>query len=159
MTWWVRLQQTLFIRIWGFLNVPMIHWLKPTVVEFSSEKVQIRLPLSRRSKNHLKSMYFGALCAGADIAGGILAMHMIKKKKLPINLVFSAVDAKFLKRAMGDTLFTCFDCGKIATLIQEAMDTGQRVSGEVNIIATCPEASGDEPVAHFKLSISLKKAK
>ena len=152
-----QLKYTLFIRTWGFLKVPMIAWLRPTVVEFSSDLVAIDIPLSRRSKNHLNSMYFGAMCVGADVAGGILAMHFIEKDKLPINLVFADLKVDFLKKALGRTRFTCSDGGKIKGLIDEAMASGERAAGKVTVIATCPELSANEPVAIFELTISLKK--
>jgi len=152
-----QLKYTLFIRTWGFLKVPMIAWLRPTVVEFSSDLVAIDIPLSRRSKNHLNSMYFGAMCVGADVAGGILAMHFIEKDKLPINLVFADLKVDFLKKALGRTRFTCSDGGKIKGLIDEAMASGERAAGKVTVIATCPELSENEPVAIFELTISLKK--
>jgi hypothetical protein len=72
-------------------------------------------------------------------------------------LVFSALDAKFLKRATGATVFTCLDGGSIKALLEEAMTTGNRVFGEVNILATCPDISPDETVASFRLAISFKK--
>lgn len=157
MNFWQRLRYTFFIRGWGCLNVPMIAWLKPKVLEFGDDLVEIELPLRRRSKNHLKSMYFGALCAGADIASGMLAMHAISKDKLPVNLVFADLSAKFLKRAMGDTRFICRDGQKIKALVEETMRTGARVSGTVNVVATCPAISRDDEVAQFALTISIKR--
>ena len=148
---------TFFIRCWGFLKVPMIAWLRPVVVEFSEDAVAIDLPLFRRSKNHLNSLYFGALCVGADVAGGLLAMHAIENKKLPINLVFSDLSVKFLKRATAKTRFTCRDGQKIKTLIDSAMAGTERVSTTVTITATCPSVSTNDTVAEFLLTISMKK--
>jgi acyl-coenzyme A thioesterase PaaI-like protein len=152
-----QLKYTLFIRTWGFLKVPMIAWLRPTVIEFTDELIAIDIPLSRRAKNHLNSMYFGAMCVGADVAGGILAMHFIEKGKLPVNLVFADLKVDFLKKAMGKTRFTCSDGAKIKALIDETMSSGERAAGKVKVIATCPEISETEPVAVFELTISLKK--
>ncbi|GAM75988.1 hypothetical protein JCM19241_286 [Vibrio ishigakensis] len=36
-------------------------------------RVEVKIPLRRRTKNHLNSMYMGALVVGADVAGGFLA--------------------------------------------------------------------------------------
>src|SRR5262245_29826808 len=63
------------LRWWTFLRVPMAFFLSPSVVEASARRVVIRIPLTWRSKNHLGSMYFGALCVGADLAGGLLALR------------------------------------------------------------------------------------
>ena len=42
----------------------------------------------RRNKNHVGSMYFGALCVGADLTGGYLAMHHISKGKKENKITF-----------------------------------------------------------------------
>jgi len=41
-------------------------------------------------------------------------------------------------------------------LIEEAVKTGERVNMPLKITATVPELSGDEPVAEFVLTLSLK---
>ena len=48
------------------------------MVELSDDKCVVKVPLKRRSRNHLRSMYFGALAAGADCAGGLIAMRLIE---------------------------------------------------------------------------------
>ncbi|MAW07381.1 MAG: hypothetical protein CME61_03750, partial [Halobacteriovoraceae bacterium] len=67
-----------FIKSWAFFNVPLLFWIRPKIVELNNERVIVCIPLNRRTKNHLNSMYFGVLSAGADFAGGILAMKLIK---------------------------------------------------------------------------------
>ena len=46
------------------------------------------MPLRRRTKNHLGSMYFGVLAVGADITGGFLAMEPIQESGRNITLNF-----------------------------------------------------------------------
>ena len=50
--------------------------------------IEIKIPLKRRTKNHLYSMYFGALSVGADITGGFLAMMCIQKTNKRVALIF-----------------------------------------------------------------------
>ena len=101
-------------------------------------------------------MYFGALAVGADIAGGVLAMDLIRKSGRNISLVFKDFKAEFLKRPEGDTYFTCNDGKAIENLITETIKTGERVNMPLKITATVPEISGNEPVAEFVLTLSLK---
>ena len=101
-------------------------------------------------------MYFGALSVGADVAGGVLAMHLIQKSGRNISLVFKDFKADFLKRPEGNTHFTCNDGLAVKHLIEEAAKTGERVNMPLKITATVPELSGDEPVAEFVLTLSLK---
>ncbi len=41
----------------------------------SAKALRIRIPLGWRTRNHLGSMYFGALATGADLVGGLLVME------------------------------------------------------------------------------------
>ena len=57
------------LRLFGLLKIPLIWYVKPSVVSIGEEKIVVKVPLRRRNKNHLKSMYFGTLCVGADCTG------------------------------------------------------------------------------------------
>jgi len=57
-------------------------------VSISDSKLEIKIKLNRRTKNHLNSMYFGVLAVGADVTGGFLAMNYIQASKSKINLIF-----------------------------------------------------------------------
>lgn len=151
-----RIKATWFLRSFGFWKVPLIFYCRPSVVEFSSETVIVKIPFKRRNRNHLKSMYFGTLAVGADVAGGMLAMNLIRKSGRKISLVFKDFKAEFLMRPEGDTYFTCNDGQAVKNLIDETIRTGERVNMPLKITATVPEISGDEPVAEFILTLSLK---
>ena len=92
------------INLFGFFQVPMIFWIGPKVIKLSDEECRIEIKLNRRTKNHLNSMYFGVLSAGADIAGGLIAMKCIEESGKKVALSFKDFHADFLKRAEGDTL-------------------------------------------------------
>ena len=150
------IQATWFLRSFGLNKVPLIFYCRPTVVKLTEETTVIKIPYKRRNKNHLKSMYFGALAVGADVAGGVLAMDLIRKSGRNISLVFKDFKADFLKRPERDTHFTCNDGLAVKNLIDEAIKTGERVNRPLKITATVPEISGNEPVAEFVLTLSLK---
>lgn len=152
-----KLSQTVKLRLFGHLKIPMLGWLRPVVEYIDDDRCVVRFPLTRRSKNHLGSMYFGALCAGADTAGGLIAMDLIQRHHRDVAFVFKDFDAKFLKRAHGDVLFTCDEGQKVRHLVAQAAASGERVEDTVHITATCPSKLGDEPVAQFALTISLRR--
>ena len=161
MGWMSRLfaettRETLSLRWFAFTKVPMLLYVGVSVVEVSPERMVVRIPLRRRTKNHLGSMYFGALCAGADCAAGAFAMHLIKQQSKNVSLVFKDFSADFLKRAEGDVDFCCSQGKEIAELVALAAISEERVERQLDVIATVPSLS-DEPVARFKLTLSLKK--
>jgi len=155
----LRTQATLYLRWFGFSKIPLLLYVRPSVVLLNDAKVIVRIPFRRRTKNHLKSMYFGALAIGADCAGGLIAMQQIRASKEPVALIFKSLHADFLKRAEGDVLFTCTQGREISALVAEAIQTGERVEMPLKIIATVPSKFEDEPVAVFTLVLSLKNKK
>lgn len=150
------LMQTAGLRLWSLANVPMIFWTRPRVVELSAERSEVMIPLNRRTKNHLNSMYFGVLTTGADIAAGILAQEMIRESGSKISLVFKDLKANFLKRPEADTHFVCEDGKKVKQLVNSVVRSGERMHRTLKITAFCPKTFGAEPVAEFALTLSLK---
>ena len=148
---------TLYLRYFGLRKIPLLFFVKPSVVAWTPERIVFKIPLRRRTKNHLGSMYFAVLAAGADLAAGFLAMEAIRKSGEPVALIFKNMQADFLKRAEGDVHFTCEDGVLVTDLVQKALETGERVELPVPVVATCPKELGDEPVARFTLTLSLKR--
>jgi len=149
--------ETWKLRLWTFLRVPMAFFLSPTVVESMARRSVIRIPLTWRSKNHLGSMYFGALCIGADLAGGLLALRRIEESGRKISLIFKDVQGRFWKRVEGDALFTCDDGEAISELVHRTIASGEREEQHLRVVVTVPERLGEEPVAEFVLTLSLKR--
>jgi len=151
-----RLKNTIAIRYWSFLNVPLLYHMKPIVYELSEEKAKICIPLCRKNKNHFNSIYMGSLVGGADLACGILAQHLIKLSKENISIIFKDINAKFIKRPESNAFFICEDGPIIKNLIKKTISSNKRQNHEVEVTAYCPEKFSDEAVAHFTLSLSLK---
>lgn len=149
---------TLFIRWLGFWKIPMLFYARPRIMELTDLQCTVKIPLRRRTKNHLGSMYFAALMVGADLAGGLIALSQlqIQGKARRVSLIFKDVHGEFLKRAEADVVFQCSDGEMIQSMIDETLTTGERVSQPVFVIATTPAKTGSEPVARFQLTLSLK---
>lgn len=150
-------KETLMLRAFGFFKIPLLFFVSPSVVELTSKRCVVKIPLTRRSRNHLKSMYFGALAAGADCAGGLIAMRLIEDGKHKVSLVFKDFTAEFLKRAEGDVHFTCEQGDELRDFVEKVVASGERMNLPVKVVATVPSMLGDEPVARFTLTLSLKK--
>jgi len=150
-----RWRDTLLLRLFGSLKVPMIGYLSPRVLHLDMNRCEVVIPLRRRAKNHLSSMYFGALCVGADCAGGLIAFEEASKSTVPVNIVFKSIRGDFLKRPQADVHFVCEDGHKARELIEMAVTDGERHECEVGIKAYTysPE---EEFVAEFYLTLSVR---
>ena len=143
------------MRAFGMTKVPLIWWCRPKVVDHTDERLEVKIPLRFRTKNHLGSMYFGVLAVGADVTGGFLAMDSIMKSGRKVALIFKDFKADFLKRPEGDVHFYCEDGLEIKELVKKAIETGERHNFIMLIEATVPSISMDV-VARFRLTLSLK---
>ncbi len=157
MSAWKNTKDTLYLRAYTLLRIPLIAYMRPSVVQMDDHRCVVRIPLTRRTRNHLETMYFGALCAGADVAGGIIAMRRIQQAGSQVHFLFKDFRAEFLKRAEGDVYFTCEQGEMLTELVRRAGASDERVEQTVDVVATVPDRLGDEPVARFQLTISLKK--
>jgi acyl-coenzyme A thioesterase PaaI-like protein len=150
------LRETAMVRAFA-LRVPMLLFVGPRVLEVDEEGCAVEIPLGWRSRNHVGSMYFGALCTGADLAGGFNAFRAIRSAHPKVVVIFKDLRADFLKRADGDVLFRCRDGRRVAEAVRKADETGERVTIPVEVVATVPKKYGDEPVARFTLGLSLRR--
>lgn len=147
----------LFLRMFGAAKIPMLGFVSPRVVRLDPRTVIVRIPLNWRTRNHLGSMYFGVLAAGADTAGGFLAVDHIRRSGARIDLVFKDFKAQFLRRATGDVDFRCDFGPQIAALVDAAVTTGERQELVVPVVATVPAEAPDVAVARFELTLSLRR--
>ena len=144
--------------MWALQNVFFLWLASPKIVELTDERCVVRVPLNWRTRRcDIHAMYLGTLCMGADVAAGLIAFKLVREKKIRVNFIFKDMKAEFLKRAEGAVYFTNNEGRMIQDLLQRAMDTGERQEATVPVIATVPSKLGDEPVAKFTLTLSLKK--
>ena len=152
------MKPTTMVRLWSLQNVFLLWLVRPKIVELNENRCVVRIPLNwitRRRDIH--AMYLGTLCMGADVAAGLIAFQLVLQKKVRVNFIFKDIKGEFLKRAEGAVLFTNNDGPLIQDLIRRALESGERQEATVHVTATVPEKLGDEPVAKFELTLSVKK--
>jgi hypothetical protein len=153
----VKLGPTLLLRLFGLTKIPMLFFASPSVLELNDEGCAVKIPLTFRTRNHVGSIYLGAMVAGADLASGLNALMAIRRSHPRVVLVFKNLEANFLKRADGDAVFRCRQGAQIVAAVAQADAGEDRATLPVHIEATVPSKYGDEPVATFTLGLSLKR--
>jgi len=151
------LRATFRLRFLGWTRIPLLASVRPTLVELDDGHCLVKVPLRRWTRNHLGSMYFGALAIGADCAGGLLAAEIIRARGVAVSLVFKSFQADFLKRPESDVYFLCEEGIRIAAQIDRVLATGERHTEPVKVSASVRTPAGFETVAEFTLELSLKK--
>jgi hypothetical protein len=146
-----RIKWNLFLL--GLFKIPLLFYVSPKIILISPDSCIVKIKLRRRTKNHLNSMYFGAMAVGADVAVGLHAFYLSELKKAKISLAFKSFNAEFLKRAESDVNFICEEGNKIIKMIEESMIEGKRVNEMIDVQAI---NSSNEMVAKFTMELSLK---
>lgn len=149
-------QANFLLRSFSWVKIPLIFWTGAKIVEIDDQRCVVRMPFRRRNRNHLGSLYFGVLLVGADISGGLMAFRLARISGRKVSFAFKDVQGRFLKRAEGETFFCCDDGEAISRAVEETFRTGERINQTVTVTATTPSKFGDEPVATFELTLSVK---
>ncbi len=141
------------VFLMGFFKIPMIGYLSPKVLQVDEKTVRVRIKLRRRSKNHLNSMYFGALAVGADLCAGLHAFYFTEKLSMKVSFAFKSMGGEFLKRAESDVYFVCDEGDLIRNAVECSAKTGDRVNQKVKVVAL---NNKNEEVAIFHMESSVK---
>ena len=131
----------------------MIGFVRPKLLVINDETVKIKILLRKKTKNHLNTMYFGALAVGADMAAGAHAFYYAKKEHSKISFAFKDFKAEFLKRPETDVVFVTNDGLKISSAFEKSKKEQQRVNQLVHVSAY---DLNNELVAVFELTASIK---
>ena len=145
--------------LWGlsFLKLPLLLYIRPKITRYDESTCHIRVNLQRRTQNHLKSMYFGALAMGAELSIAGSAVLEIWDLKQPIDFIFKDFQCQFLKRANSDVIFVSHNNQQVKGLLLQALKTGERYEKTF----TGEARSADHPELVFmayRLTLSVKAA-
>tara|TARA_B100000902_G_C26965769_1_gene742803 strand:- start:277 stop:771 length:495 start_codon:yes stop_codon:yes gene_type:complete len=139
----------------GRIRIPLIGYTNPKLLSIDDQSVRVRIKLRRRTKNHLNSMYFGALAVGADIAGGIQVFYFSKMLDKEISFAFKGMNAAFIKRAESDIIFESTQGELVKAAIDKSIAEKVRVNETIEVRAI---NDAQEIVAKFDMIISVRVA-
>lgn len=151
-----NLKITAFVNLYGLLKIPLVLFVSPRVVESTGTRFVLKVPLSYRTKNHLGSMYFGALGIGAELSIAAAAVLAINESKKKIDFVFKDFSASYIKRAAGDVHFICDEVADVYSLIEEAKTNPERLERKLKGYAVVPKVDPNDKVMTFELTLSVR---
>lgn len=142
-------------QLWllGKFKIPLIGYTGIKLLELNHTTVKCKIKLKRRTKNHLNSMYFGALAIAADVAGGIHAFYFAQLHNKKVKFAFKGMNCEFIKRAESDCIFVSNDGAKVEAAILESIKTQERVNETTHVEVFNQQ---NELVATFELIVSVK---
>lgn len=137
----------------GFVKIPIIGFVKPKLIILNDREAAVKIRIRRRTKNHLNSMYFGALAVGADVAAGLHAFYFAEQMGKKVSFAFKGMNAQFLMRAESDILFISEDGSKVSDAMKRSLESGERINEPINVLA---KNDKNEIVATFEMIVSVK---
>lgn len=142
----------------GTFKIRLLAFISPKVVYYTQEKIVVRVKLNRRTRNHLNSMYLGALVMGAELSAGLPYAYFATSEKTPFSLVFAGMESKYLKRPDSHVFFEVQDLTIFENLLKETKASGERQTKNIHVDAFIHYDTPDlkEKVATFKLELSVK---
>lgn len=116
-----------YVKSTSFFRVPLLFFCTPKILNLDkTSKVQI--PLNWVTKNHYRSMYFGALCMGAELAVALPLLEQMFLRKRKVNFIFKDFKADFTKRADTDVIFEFANVKEILDLVDECEKQNTRLT-------------------------------
>lgn len=146
-----------FLRLWSWWKVPLLASLRPRVVKASDTELELDVPLGWWSSNHLGSMYFGALCMGAEAAAALPAAMSIFREKLAVQFVFQEFHAKFTKRPESTVRFRNAQVPEVRALLESALGTSERLALVIPVTAWVQNQGESVCVGEFQVTLSVKR--
>ena len=151
----------MFLRLYAWIKIPLIGFCSPKLMELTDSRLVLKLPLGYRTRNHLKSMYFGALAIGAEMSIVLIAVLKIKDHTDAggdrIDFVFKDFKIDFLKRPDGHVHFISDYVKAAVAQISEAKDSLDRINKTMTGYAVVPSIDPNERVAEYTLTLSVKR--
>lgn len=142
-------------KLWmlGFFKIPMLFYCRPKLLQFDETFAVVRIRNRRRMRNHLRSIYFGALMVGGDTCAGLHAYAYSVQRNKKISLAFKSCSAQFFRRAETDVLFVSSHGKKIEEMMEIAEKTKERQNLIIPIDVFDKE---NEKVARIEMELSVK---
>lgn len=149
-----RLKFTALVNAYSLMKLPLLAFITPEFTEFSDQRCVVKVRLGYRTRNHLGSMYFGALAMGAELSIAATAIQAIQDSGQKIDFIFKDFEAQFLKRGDAAVLFICDQVAAVRELIEQAAHSPDRFEKKFEGFARTVES--EEPIMKYKLTLSVR---
>ena len=141
------------LKVYLFKNLPAAFFSGVRVEKASGQSCLVSVPFKPFTKNPFRSTYFACLSMAAELSTGILVMAGTYGRKPSVSMLIIGMEARFHKKAVGKTWFTCADGDKIEQAIAAMIDT--KTAQEVRTYSIGKNEAG-ERIAEFWFTWSFK---
>jgi hypothetical protein len=112
-------------RIYLMAKLPSAFFSGVKVISLNNEVCYTSVPYKWFSQNPFKSTYFAVQSMAAELSTGLPAIMAIENKKPRVSMLVVNMEAEFVKKSVGLTIFECREVGKIINAAELAVQTGE----------------------------------
>ena len=143
----------LLFKLFMLRSLPMGFIAGLRVKEFTVDKCSVSVPYKWLNQNPFSSTYFAVLAMAAEMSTGMAGMMHTNNAKPSIAILVVGLEAEFVKKATGLTIFTCEDSNEILKTIEDAISSGE---GRTVTCTSIGRSESGEIIAKFKVTWSFK---
>jgi Domain of unknown function (DUF4442) len=140
-------------RLYLLYKLPAAFFSGVRVREISEGKCVTSVPYKWLTQNPFRSTYFASLAMAAELSTGAIALSNVYRRSPSVSMLVTKMEAIYFKKATGITFFTCEQGKQIASIVDEAIETGE---GKIVIAKSTGKNSSGETVAEFLFAWSFK---
>ncbi len=152
-----NLEQTnngLLFKFFTFNKLPLGLLSGMKIKEFNRHRCVATIPYGWMTRNPFKSTFWAAQGMAAELSTGVLALLATAGHQPSVAVILVGCSARFHKKAVGLTYFTCEEGDALFAAVQKARDTGESVEQTVQAIGTDKDGN---PIATFEFTWSFKQ--
>jgi hypothetical protein len=112
-------------RMFLFLKLPSAFFSGVRIRALDEASCITSVPYKWFSQNPFRSTYFACLAMAAEMSTGVLGLLHIHKRQPAVSMLVIRLEAEYLKKAVGRTIFTCEEGEQIRACIEKAVATGE----------------------------------
>jgi hypothetical protein len=140
-------------RMFLFYKLPAAFFSGIRIIDADETECTVSVPFKWLTQNPFRSTYFASLAMAAELSTGVLAMMHVYKRKPPISMLVTKMEANYFKKAIGKTIFVCEEGKQISDVIEEIILAGESKSVTVKSVGKNKDG---EIVAEFFFTWSFK---
>ena len=149
-----RYNNRLLVKTISIFKLPMAFLAGLKIVHIDEEVCRISTRLTFLTKNPFRSTYFAVLSMAAELSTGLYALLFTTGIQPSVAVIITGLNARFLKKATGTTIFTCREGEKLRQAVVQARETGEAA---VTTVKSVGKNEVGETVAEFEITWSFKQ--
>lgn len=151
-----RISNPFLFKLGLIKDLPLASFTGVKLKSLTEEKCELTVRYKFLNKNPFKTTYWAVLGMSAEMASGLLLLMYTHKLKPSVSTFVVGCEAKFVKRALGKTIFRCEQGIEIAEKIIQTAQTFE--PKEIRCTTNAYDENGDL-VAEFVFIWGIKARK